>query len=224
MRRFWPEVRRTSNPCFKPNGVEHIAAACSWSGHPQDHHRLILMRSCDSAGGPFSTFSVDIARQNVADRDVVNVKSVSPQRRRLSQLGPVHMGSQVPLMLARPDMEAKSPPLSLKTLLIIRNVGSWLFHTKYSQDLCWELGLVFSSTQLLTQVSNLTFKKYCYVGIHVILGIPCDVVSPNFHALNVQDCMDWLKVTWNLELGTSMCELALNMKMRYQSSHDHVFM
>ena len=34
------------------------------------------------------------------------------------------------------------------------------------------------------------------------LGIVCEVVSPNFHALNGWDCMDWPQVTWDLGFGT----------------------
>ena len=111
-------------------------------------------------------------------------------------------------MLASPNMEVKSQLLSLKTptplkkWLIIRSVVSWLFHAKYPKNLYWELGLVFRSIQLLTQVLSLTTKKCCHVGIHVILGTPREAISPNFHALNVRDYTNWLQVTWNLELGT----------------------
>ena len=38
------------------------------------------------------------------------------------------------------------------------------------------------------------------------LGTPCEVVSPNFHALNGWDCMDWPHVTRDLGLGTP-CEV-----------------
>lgn len=46
-----------------------------------------------------------------------------------------------------------------------------------------------------------------YVHIHVILGTEdlhplCEVISPNFHALNGCDCMDWPQVTRDLGLGT----------------------
>ena len=34
------------------------------------------------------------------------------------------------------------------------------------------------------------------------LGTPCEVVSPNFHALISEDCMDWAQVTSDLGLGT----------------------
>jgi hypothetical protein len=95
--------------------------------------------------------------------------------------GLVHMGSQVPspkfqvpLMLASPDMKAKSQLLSLKISLkygwftIKSNLDYCM--QKYSRDLCWELGLAFCSTQLSTQVPTLASQKCCHVGIHVILG------------------------------------------------------
>ena len=37
------------------------------------------------------------------------------------------------------------------------------------------------------------------------LGTPCDVVSPNFQALDGWDCMDRPEVTWDLGIGTP-CE------------------
>ena len=57
---------------------------------------------------------------------------------------------------------------------------------KHLRDLSWELGLAFCSIQLSTQVLSLTPQKCCHVGIHVILGTwdMCEVVNPNFHALN----------------------------------------
>jgi hypothetical protein len=62
---------------------------------------------------------------------------------------------------------------------------------KNLHDLCWQLGLAFCSTQLLTQIPSLTSKNCCDVDIHVIVGILCEVVSPNFHALNGSDWTGW---------------------------------
>ena len=78
---------------------------------------------------------------------------------------------------------------------------------KYLWDLGWELGLAFCSTQLATQVPNLTSKKVlpCRHPCHswdLGLGAMCEVVSPNFHALNGWDCIIWSHVTWDLGLGT----------------------
>ena len=39
------------------------------------------------------------------------------------------------------------------------------------------------------------------------IGTLCEVVSPNFHALNGWDCTDWPQVTHDIELGT-LCEVA----------------
>ena len=61
-------------------------------------------------------------------------------------LGPVHMGSQVPLTLASPNMEAKSQVLSLKKPLKL-DLDS--FMKKNLWDLCSKLGnlgLAFGST------------------------------------------------------------------------------
>ena len=68
------------------------------------------------------------------------------------------------------------------------------------------MGVALCSTQLSRQVPSLISRKYCYVGIHVRLGTLCEVVSPNFHALNGSDCMDGLRVTWD------SCRPALSMQ------------
>ena len=74
------------------------------------------------------------------------------------------------------------------------------------------------STQLSTLVMSLMSKKCCHVGIHIILGTPCEVVSPNFHAHNGCNCTYRPQVNWDLALGTS-CELAL----RYLNFWDSIF-
>ena len=60
-----------------------------------------------------------------------------------SNLGPVHIGSQVPLLLASTNMEAKSQLLSLKTPLEYGYLSLKLdldyFMQKYLQGLRWEL-------------------------------------------------------------------------------------
>jgi hypothetical protein len=68
---------------------------------------------------------------------------------------------------------------------------SLIMQNKNLHDLCWQLGLAFCSTQLLTQIPSLTSKNCCDVDIHVIVGILCEVVSPNFHALNGSDWTGW---------------------------------
>jgi hypothetical protein len=60
-------------------------------------------------------------------------------------------------------------------------------------------------------------------------GAPCEVVSPNFHALCGWDCANWSQVNWDLGLGTP-CELALKCifltpmnPMTYKYiQHDHM--
>ena len=39
----------------------------------------------------------------------------------------------------------------------------------FMQNIYWELGLAFCSTQLTTQILSLASKNLCHVGIHVIL-------------------------------------------------------
>ena len=138
------------------------------------------------------------------------------------------MGSQVPIMLASPSMEAMSQLLSLKKS---RNMVSYhwsqiliILWIKYLRDLCWEFGQVVGSIQLATQVPSLTSTKCCHVGhpCHswdLGLGTPCELVSPNFHALNGSDCRDWPQVTWDLGLGTP-CERALRFG-GYQNGFVH---
>ena len=82
--------------------------------------------------------------------------------------------SQVPLMLASPNMEKKYQLLNLKKPLkygrlpLKSDLG--YFMQKYLWDLCWELNLALYLIQLSPQVPSLTSKKCCHVGIHVILG------------------------------------------------------
>ena len=82
----------------------------------------------------------------------------------LSRRAGYHMESQVP----SPNMEAKSQLLSLKEPHWMRILVLLCTHI-CRQDLCWELGLAYCSTQFSTQVSNLTSNKQCHVVIHVIL-------------------------------------------------------
>ena len=82
--------------------------------------------------------------------------------------------SQVPFMLASPDMEAKSQILSFKEIIkmwsIIIKVGSWLLYAKRITGLAHRGGLVFCSIQLSAHIPSLISKKCCRSNIHVILG------------------------------------------------------
>ena len=106
---------------------------------------------------------------------------------------------------------------TIKIWFTFNIVRSLLLYARIFARFSWELGLSFFSAQLSTQVLNLTFKNCCQVGIYVILGTLCEVISPNFHALNNWDCTVWLQVTWDLGLGPP-CELALRWQELYRSS------
>ena len=76
------------------------------------------------------------------------------------KLGPVHMGSQVPLMLASSNMEEKSQLLSLKETmeiwLIIMKVISWLI---YANQVTW-LVLKVGSSFFLNPIPNTIPKPH----------------------------------------------------------------
>jgi hypothetical protein len=87
---------------------------------------------------------------------------------------------------------------------------------KKLRALCWVCG----SSLLLDPTPNTSPKPHlqkvlpCRHPCHTWdLGLRtlCDAVSPNFHALNGWDCMDWPQVTWDLGLGTP-CEPVLKSK------------
>ena len=83
-----------------------------------------------------------------------------------------------------------------------------------TRDLCWELYIAFCLTQLSTQVPSLTSKKVCLPCRHLChtwnlgLGTPCEMVTPNFLALNGWDCTKWPQLTCGWEFGTP-CGLTL---------------
>ena len=84
---------------------------------------------------------------------------------------------------------------------------------KYSCDLWWELGLIFLLDPTLNAGPKLQLHKGlpCRHPCHTWdcgLGTLCEVVSPNFHALNGWDCMDWTQVAKDLGVGAP-CEPAL---------------
>ena len=83
-----------------------------------------------------------------------------------SDLGPLHIGSQVP----SPNLEAKSQFLSFKTPLKYDYLSLKLVIILWKdiRGAC-VLGPAVCSTQLSTQVPSLTSKNGCHVGICVIL-------------------------------------------------------
>ena len=79
--------------------------------------------------------------------------------------------------------------------------GPRLVYTKIFVGVVWRVGCSF----LLDPTLNTTPKPHlqkvlpCRHSCHtwdLRLGIPCEVVSPNFHTLNDWDCMEWPQVTW----------------------------
>jgi hypothetical protein len=99
------------------------------------------------------------------------------------------------------------PQGTTKIWLNIIKVGSWSFYAKIFVG----LGLRVGSSFLLDPTCNASPKPRlqkvlpCRHPCHswgLRLGTLCEVVSPNFHALNSWDCTDWPQVTWDLELGT----------------------
>ena len=84
------------------------------------------------------------------------------------------------------------------------------------------VGLPFCSTKITTSPS-LTSKECCHIDTHVILGTwdPCEVVSPNFYALNGWDCMYWPQVTWDpVWSGKSRLPCSQRLKLRRLTSSD----
>ena len=100
-----------------------------------------------------------------------------------------------------PTLEPQEP---IKVWDLWDFVMYWLLIYAKSCDLCCDsLGLAFCSTQLSIQALSLTSKSVVMQASMSYLGCrtrtPCEVVSPNFHALNDWVCMDWSKVfgTWD---------------------------
>ena len=79
---------------------------------------------------------------------------------------------------------------------------------------CWESRSTLNTSSKPHLQKVLPCRYSCHTW-DLGLGAPCEVISPNFHALNGWDCTDWPQVTWHLGLGTS-CELLI--KWLYKSS------
>ena len=96
--------------------------------------------------------------------------------------------SQVPLMLASHNMDAKSQLASLKKPLKYGRLSLKSYMQKYLRDLGSELGLAFCSTQLATSLKpHLQKMLPCTHSCHTWnLGLRtlCEMLSPSFHALN----------------------------------------
>ena len=135
----------------------------------------------------------------------------------------VYMGSQVssPTHLSKSPHGGKvptcEPKKSTKVQLMSIKVKSLLFYAKTSQNLCWELSLVYlmdptlkaSPKSHLSKVLPCRRTPMSYLGFRTL--DPYEVVSPNFHTLNSWDPTNRPQVTLDLGLG-NMCELALKYK------------
>ena len=131
-------------------------------------HAFPIVPECTcSRAGPISTFSLWLFSHLLPSHHHNNMYSTML----LECLGPLHMGSQVPLMLrlASPNMESKAPTSgasknhSNMVDCHLSHILS-LFKYPYSRDLRSESGLAFCLTS--------TPKECCRVGIHVILETP----------------------------------------------------
>ena len=111
-----------------------------------------------------------------------------------------HRVPSPPLMLASTNMEAKVPTFepqdTIKIWLIVIKVGSWLLYAKVYAGLVLWVGSSF----LLNPTLNTHLKPHLQIALpcrypcHIWdlgLGTPCDVINPNFHALNDWDCTNW---------------------------------
>ena len=121
-------------------------------------------------------------------------------------------GSQVPspIHVSKSQHEGKvstfEPQETIEIWFLFIKVGSWLVYAK-SLEICvesWVLLLAQPNSQHKFQASPQ--KNIAMQASTSNLGVrtwdPCEVVSPNFHALNDWDCRDWPQVTWDLGLGT----------------------
>ena len=101
------------------------------------------------------------------------------------------------------------PQETIKKWLMIIKVKSWLFWAKTCAGVVLRVGSSFLLDPLSTQVPSLNVQKVlpCRPPCHTWdlgLGTPCEIVSPNFQALNGWDGMDWPQVTWDLRHRVNM--------------------
>ena len=87
--------------------------------------------------------------------------------------------------------------------------------------------LALCLTQLSPQVPSLIFKSVAMLAFISYLELktwdPCEVVSPNFHALNNWCCTYWSQVTWDVGLGIP-CEPTRSLGLRLgplATTHGH---
>ena len=102
---------------------------------------------------------------------------------------------------------------TIKIRLINIEVGSGLIYAEVFAGLGLRVGSSFLArphSQHKSQASSsnvLSCRHPCH-SWDWGFGVPCEVVSSNFHVLDGWDCTDRPQETWDLGLGTS-CELAI---------------
>ena len=117
------------------------------------------------------------------------------------------------------------PQVTTIIRLIIIEVRSWLYSAKIFAELelrVWSSFLLYASPNT-SPSPHLQKELSCMHPCHtwnLRLGNPCEVVSPNFHALNGWDCTDWPQVTWDLGLG-SPCEPAYECAYHESGRHQN---
>ena len=120
----------------------------------------------------------------------------------LRNKGHVHMGSQVP----SPESQVLTfePQATIEIWVINIKVGSWLFYAKVFAGLVVTVGSSFSvrpNSQHKSQASPPKSVAMLASMSSLGLGTLCEVVSPNFRALNGWDCTDRPRVTWDFRHG-----------------------
>ena len=95
-------------------------------------------------------------------------------------------------------------------------VRSWLFYVKCFLGFVLQGGssLLYEPTLNASPGHHLQQLLSCRYPCHTWglgFGIPCEVINPNFHALNDWEFKDWPQINWDLELATP-CEPTLNSR------------
>jgi hypothetical protein len=110
-------------------------------------------------------------------------------------LGLVHKGSQFPspTHISKSQHGGKAPTFEPREITRFRSmficIRFWLFHAKQI------IGTCVGSWVRLARANG----HPCHTR-DLGLGIPCEVVSPNFHAHNGWDCTYWPQVFWDYGL------------------------
>ena len=106
------------------------------------------------------------------------------------------------------DLFTFGPNSQVRTFESQEIMKVWFLFIKSGSWLVWRVGSSFLlnptfNTSPKTHLQTMLLHKHPCHTWDTWFGIPCEVVSPNFHALNGWDCTNWLYMTWDL------CELAL---------------